>query len=91
MDELNEIVKIFNRMYIRVIKKLLKKLEKSNLKDSCRNNLMASGELIIEILKLCEKDKINVVLPCLRNVYEMTLKAVTLDGNKEIKDSYNKI
>lgn len=70
MDELNEIVKIFNRVYIRLIKKLLKKLEKSNLKDSCRNNLIASGELIIDILKLMEKQKINVALPCLRNVYE---------------------
>ena len=91
MDELNEIVKIFNRVYIRLIKKLLKKLEKSNLKDSCRNNLIASGELIIDILKLMEKQKINVALPCLRNVYEMTLKAIALEDNQEIKESYDKI
>lgn len=91
MDELNEIVKIFNRVYIRLIKKLLKKLEKSNLKDSCRNNLIASGELIIDILKLMEKQKINVALPCLRNVYEMTLKAIVLEDNQEIKESYDKV
>lgn len=91
MDELNEIVKIFNRVYIRLIKKLLKKLEKSNLKDSCRNNLIASGELIIDILKLMEKQKINVALPCLRNVYEMTLKAIALEDNQEIKESYDKV
>ena len=91
MDELNEIVKIFNRVYIRLIKKLLKKLEKSNLKDSCRNNLIASGELIIDILKLMEKQKINVALPCLRNVYEMTLEAIALEDNQEIKESYDKV
>lgn len=91
MDELNEIVKIFNRVYIRLIKKLFKKLEKSNLKDSCRNNLIASGELIIDILKLMEKQKINVALPCLRNVYEMTLKAIVLEDNQEIKESYDKV
>lgn len=91
MDELNEIVKIFNRVYIRLIKKLLKKLEKSNLKDSCRNNFIASGELIIDILKLMEKQKINVALPCLRNVYEMTLKAIALEDNQEIKESYDKV
>lgn len=91
MDELNEIVKIFNRMYIRLIKKLLKKLEKSNMKDSCRNNLIASGDLIIDILKLMEKQKINVALPCLRNVYEMTLKAIALEDNQEIKESYDKV
>ena len=76
---------------IKQIKKILKHIEKADLEVSCTNNLCASGKLIIEVLKLCEKDKINVVLPCLRNIYEMTLKAVTLDGNKEIKDSYNKI
>lgn len=91
MGELKELIKICNGMYIKQIKKILKHIEKADLEVSCTNNLCASGKLIIEVLKLCEKDKINVVLPCLRNIYEMTLKAVTLDGNKEIKDSYNKI
>lgn len=91
MGKLNEIVKIFNRMYIRIIKKLLKKIEKSDLKNSCRNNLIASGELLIDILKLIEKQKINVALPCLRNVYEMTLKAIAIEDNQEIKESYDKV
>ena len=91
MDELNRIIKIFNRMYIKIIKKLLKKLEKCNLKDSCRNNLIASGELLVDILRLIEKQKINVALPCLRNVYEMTLKAITLEDNPKIKESYDKV
>lgn len=91
MGKLNEIVRIFNRMYIRTIKKLLKKLEKSDLKNSCRNNLIASGELLIDILKLIEKQKINVALPCLRNVYEMTLKAIAIEDNQEIKESYDKV
>ena len=91
MGELKELIKTCNGMYIKQIKKILKHIEKADLEISRTNNLCASGELIIEVLKLFEKDKIKVVLSYLRNIYEMTLKAVTLDGNKEIKDSYNKI
>lgn len=38
-----------------------------------------------------EKQKINVALPCLRNVYEMTLKSIALEDNQEIKESYDKV
>ena len=78
-------------MYIKQLRNILKILENSDLQNSCSNNLCASGELIIDILQLMEKGKANVALPCLRNVYEMTLKAIVLEDNKEICESYNKI
>lgn len=78
-------------MYIKQIKNILKLIENSNIYNSTKNNLIASGELIINILKLMEIENINVALPCLRNVYEMTLKAICLEDNKEIYYSYNKI
>lgn len=91
MDELNKFIKICNKMYIKQIKIILKLLENSSIDNSAKNNFSASGELIINILKLMERENINVVLPCLRNVYEMTLKGICLEDNKEIYDSYNKI
>ncbi len=92
LDNLNQYIKINNTMYIRQIKKIIKKIKnKKNIGDSCKNNLCASGELIIDTIKLMEKDQVNVALPCLRNIYEMTLKAIVLDDNQEIFDSYNKI
>ena len=92
MDKLNKYIRINNRMYIRQIKKIIKRIKnKKNIGDACKNNLCASGELIIDTIKLMEKDQVNVALPCLRNIYEMTLKAIVLDDNQEILDSYNKI
>lgn len=91
MEQLKEFIYICNKMYIKQLKNILKILENSNLQNSCSNNLCASGELIINILQLMEKEKINVALPCLRNAYEMTLKAIVLEDNKEIYESYNKI
>ena len=91
MDELNKFIKICNKMYVKQIKNIFKLIENSNIYNSTKNNLIASGELIINILKLMETENINVALPCLRNVYEMTLKAICLDDNSEIYDSYNKI
>jgi hypothetical protein len=38
-----------------------------------------------------ESEKINMALPYLRIAYEMTLKSVVLEEDKEIRDSYNKI
>lgn len=91
MNELKEFIKICNKMYIKQIKNILKLLEDSNIDNSVKNNLSASGELIINILKSMEKENINIALPCLRNVYEMTLKSIVLEDNKEIRNSYNKI
>lgn len=51
--------------------------------------MIATGELIIDVLKLINNDKANVALPCLRNIYETKLKSIVLDDNNEIKMSYN--
>lgn len=59
--------------------------------DSCKNNLCAAGELLISIMKMIEKNNVNVALPCLRNVYEMLLKAIVLEDNQDMRESYNKI
>ncbi|MBR0491295.1 MAG: hypothetical protein IJJ82_04520 [Clostridia bacterium] len=92
MENINQCIKICNKMYIRQIKKIVERIKnKKNLNDSCKNNLCASGELIIDTMKLMENGQINVALLCLRNIYEMTLKAIVLDDNQEILDSYNKI
>ena len=92
MDRINEIIKIYDKMYIKQIKKMLKVLDKQDdMDDSCKNNLCAAGELLISIMKMMEIDNVNVALPCLRNVYEMLLKAIILEDNQKIKESYNKI
>ena len=92
MDRINEIIKIYDKMYIKQIKKMLKVLdEQDDMDDSCKNNLCAAGELLISIIKMIEIDNVNVALPCLRNVYEMLLKAIILEDNQKIKESYNKI
>lgn len=92
MNDLKEFIKICNNMYIKQINKIIK-LIKENITLSCstKNNLIASGELIVDTIKLMNKDCMNVVLPSLRNCYEMTLKGIVLDDNAEIKNSYNKI
>ena len=44
MDKINEIIKIYDKMYIKQIKKILKVLEEQdNMVNSCKNNLYASG------------------------------------------------
>ena len=92
MDKINEIIKIYDKMYIKQIKKMLKVLDKQDdMDDSCKNNLCAAGELLISIMKMMEIDNVNVALPCLRNVYEMLLKAIILEDNQKMKESYNKI
>lgn len=92
MDDIKEFIKICDKMYIKQIRKILNMIEKSDsLRYTTKNNLSASGELIIDIIKLMEKGSINVALPCLRNVYEMTLKGIVLEDNAEIRNSYNKI
>lgn len=92
MDKINEIVKIYDKMYIKQIKKILKILnEQNNMYDSCKNNLCAAGELLISIIKMIETNNVNVALPCLRNVYEMLLKAIILEDNQDMRESYNKI
>lgn len=92
MDKINEIIKIYDKMYIKQIKKMLKVLDKrDDMDDSCKNNLCAAGELLISIMKMMEIDNVNVALPCLRNVYEMLLKAIILEDNQKMKESYNKI
>ena len=71
---------------------MLKVLDKQDdMDDSCKNNLCAAGELLISIMKMMEINNVNVALPCLRNVYEMLLKAIILEDNQKIKESYNKI
>lgn len=71
---------------------MLKVLDKrDDMDDSCKNNLCAAGELLISIMKMMEIDNVNVALPCLRNVYEMLLKAIILEDNQKMKESYNKI
>ena len=92
MDKINEIIKIYDKMYIKQIKKILKVLdEQDNMVNSCKNNLYASGELLISIMKMIETNHVNVALPCLRNVYEMLLKAIILEDNQDMMESYNKI
>lgn len=92
MDKINEIIKIYDKMYIKQIKKILKVLEEQdNMVNSCKNNLYASGELLISIMKMIETNHVNVALPCLRNVYEMLLKAIILEDNQDMMESYNKI
>ena len=92
MNKINEIIKIYDKMYIKQIKKMLKVLDKQDdMDDSCKNNLCAAGELLISIMKMMEIDNVNVALPCLRNVYEMLLKAIILEDNQKMKESYNKI
>lgn len=92
MDKINEIIKIYDKMYIKQIKKILKVLdEQDNMVNSCKNNLYASGELLISIMKMIETNHVNVALPCLRNVYEMLLKAIVLEDNQDMMESYNKI
>lgn len=92
MDKINEIIKIYDKMYIKQIKKILKVLdEQDDMDDSCKNNLCAAGELLISIMKMIEINNVNVALPCLRNVYEMLLKAIILEDNQNMRESYNKI
>lgn len=92
MNKINEIIKIYDKMYIKQIKKILKVLdEQDDMDDSCKNNLYAAGELLISIMKMMEINNVNVALPCLRNVYEMLLKAIILEDNQKMKESYNKI
>lgn len=92
MDKINEIIKIYDKMYIKQIKKILKVLdEQDDMDDSCKNNLCAAGELLISIMKMIETNNVNVALPCLRNVYEMLLKAIILEDNQNMRESYNKI
>ncbi len=92
MVKINEIIKIYDKMYIKQIKKILKVLDEQNdMDDSCKNNLCAAGELLISIMKMMEINNVNVALPCLRNVYEMLLKAIILEDSQDMKKSYNKI
>ena len=91
MDDLEKIIKVYNHVFIKQINKIQKTLETQNMDDSAKNNLNASGDLLIKIVKLMQKGEIIVALPCLRNVYEMTLIAIVLEDNKEIFDLYNKM
>ena len=91
MEKLNEFIKICNKMYTKQIKKLINILENTNLDKSCKNNLCAAGDLIVDILELMQTNKISLALPCIRNVYEMTLKAIVLEDSEEIRNSYDKI
>lgn len=91
MTELEKILYITNNVIIKKIKKQIYNIRKSKLDNQIKNNLIMSGEILINIYKDYQKNNVFYGTLQLRNVFEGTLKAITLDKSEEIKKSYNVI
>ena len=87
MTELEKIIYITNNIIIKKIKKQIYNIKKSKLDNQIKNNLIMSGEILINIYKDYQKNNVFYGTLQLRNVFEGTLKAITLDKSEEIKKS----
>lgn len=88
MQKIGEIINIANKVFVKNIKKQIKKIKDSQFRDEVKNNLSMAGELMIDSIYMFNKKKIIAAISVLRNVYEMTLKGIVIDKNEEIFNSY---
>ena len=88
MQKIEEIINIANKVFVKNIKKQIKKIKYSQFRDEVKNNLSMAGELLIDSIYMFNKKKTIAAISILRNVYEMTLKGIVLDKNEEIFNSY---
>ena len=88
MQKIGEIINIANKVFVKNIKKQIKKIKNSQFRDEVKNNLSMAGELLIDSIYMFNKKKTIAEISILRNVYEMTLKGIVLDKNEEIFNSY---
>ena len=88
MQEIEEIINVANKVFVKNIKKQIKKIKDSQFRDEVKNNLSMAGELLIDSIYMFNKKKTIAAISVLRNVYEMTLKGIVLDKNEEIFNSY---
>lgn len=88
MQKIEEIINIANKVFVKNIKKQIKKIKDSQFRDEVKNNLSMAGELLIDSIYMFNKKKTIAAISILRNVYEMTLKGIVLDKNEEIFNSY---
>ena len=88
MQKIGEIINIANKVFVKNIKKQIKKIKNSQFRDEVKNNLSMAGELLIDSIYMFNKKKTIAAISILRNVYEMTLKGIVLDKNEEIFNSY---
>ena len=88
MQKIGEIINIANKVFVKNIKKQIKKIKNSQYRDEVKNNLSMAGELLIDSIYMFNKKKTIAAISILRNVYEMTLKGIVLDKNEEIFNSY---
>ena len=88
MQKIGEIINIANKVFVKNIKKQIKKIKDSQFRDEVKNNLSMAGELLIDSIYMFNKKKTIAAISILRNVYEMTLKGIVLDKNEEIFNSY---
>lgn len=88
MQKIEERINVANKVFVKNIKKQIKKIKDSQYRDEVKNNLSMAGELMIDSIYMFNKKKIIAAISVLRNVYEMTLKGIVIDKNEEIFNSY---
>lgn len=88
MQKVDERIKIVNKIFIKNIKNQINSIKDSQLSEEVKNNLSMAGELLIDSVYIFNNNKMITAISLLRNIYEMTLKGIVLDENKEIFNSY---
>jgi len=89
MDDIHVLLKKYNKVFKNQIRRSIRKCNKLDINEHSKNNLVESGELLIYCIRMFEKHHFTLALPLLRNIYDMLLKALVMDNDKDTLNSYN--
>lgn len=88
---LKEILEITNKKYVEILESIASKIEAANIETTEKNLvLMATGRMI-KIYKNYFIDSPIESVENARSIYEMIMKAIAINDDLDIKESYEKI
>jgi len=88
---LKEILEITNKKYVEILESIASKIEAANIETTEKDLVLMATERMIKIYKNYFIDSPLESVENARSVYEMIMKASTINNNQDIKTSYEKI
>ena len=85
---MKEILEITNKKYVEILESIASKIEAANIETTEKNLVLMATERIIKIYKNYFIDSPLESVENARSVYEMIMKASTINNNQDIKTSY---
>ena len=88
---MKEILEITNKKYVEILESIASKIEAANIETTEKDLVLMATERMIKIYKNYFIDSPLESVENARSVYEMIMKASTINNNQDIKTSYEKI